>query len=143
MTTLASGIILYRLQGPDARLLLLRHRDTGHWGFPKGRRDATDAHEVHTALREVLEETGYERLALHPGFRVELAYLVRDPANPYPKRVTYFLAEAPAEEPRLSDEHDGALWASAQEAEMLLGHGQLKDLARTALAVALAARPGG
>src|SRR5262245_30470168 len=95
MTILASGIILYRREGRDARLLLLRNRGTGQWGFPKGRRDAGDRHEVHTALREVLEETGYERVQLHPDFRIELAYVVRDPAAPYPKRVTYFLAEAP------------------------------------------------
>jgi len=143
MTTLASGIILYRREGPDARLLLLRNRDTGHWGFPKGRRDEGDRHEVHTALRELLEETGYDGVALHPAFRVELAYVVRDPRNPHPKRVTYFLAEAPAREPTLSEEHDRALWASPDETEELLLYEQLKDLARTAFAAALAGgQPG-
>jgi len=137
MTTLASGIILYRREGAAARLLLLRNRDNGHWGFPKGRRDDADAHEVHTARRELLEETGYDAVDLHPGFRVELSYVVRDPGAPYPKRVTYFLAEAPAREPTLSDEHDRALWATPQEAEALLAHGQMKDLARAAFAVAL------
>ena len=141
MTTLASGIILYRRAGRDVRLLLLRNRDTGHWGFPKGRRDAGDEHEVHTALRELQEETGYDTVALHPGFRVELSYLVRQPAAPYAKRVTYFLAEAPTHEPALSAEHDGLHWASPQDAEAMLLHGQLRDLARAAFAAA-AGRPG-
>ena len=140
MTTLASGIILYRREGTAVRLLLLRNRGTGHWGFPKGRRDAADAHEVDTALREVQEETGYEALSLHPAFRVELSYLVRG-QQPYPKRVTYFLAEAPAREPALSKEHDGLHWAAAHELDALLQHGQLRDLARAALAAAGAAGP--
>jgi bis(5'-nucleosidyl)-tetraphosphatase len=135
MTTLASGIILYRREGAAVLLLLLRNRDTGHWGFPKGRREDGDAHEVDTALRELREETGYEAVALHPHFRVELAYLVRG-ADPYPKRVTYFLAQAPAHEPALSEEHDSLTWATAQEIETLLAHGQLRDLARAAIAAA-------
>ena len=138
MTTLASGIILYRREGTAVRLLLLRNRDTGNWGFPKGRRDAADAHEVHTALREVHEETGYETVSLDPAFRVELSYLVRS-EPPHPKRVTYFLAEAPAREPALSEEHDRLHWAAADEIDQLLQHGQLRDLARTALAAAGAA----
>ena len=154
MTTLASGIILYRRrserapehapeaspgrlpepQGAAVQLLLLRNAENGHWGFAKGRRDAADAHEVHTALREVEEETGYTGLVLHREFRVELSYLVRDPRNPYPKRVTYFLAEAPAHEPRLSLEHDLSAWATPDEIERLLAHGQMRDLARAAFA---------
>src|SRR5262249_11573118 len=94
LTTLPSRLHLYRRAGSDARILLLRNRDNGHWGFAKGRRDAGDAHEVETARREVQEETGYAQLALHPQFRAELSYVVRDPRNPYPKRVVYFLAEA-------------------------------------------------
>jgi 8-oxo-dGTP pyrophosphatase MutT (NUDIX family) len=143
MTTLASGIILYRREGGSARLLLLRSRDNGHWGFPKGRRDDGDAHEVDTALRELAEETGYGAVALHPGFRAELSYVANDPVAPYPKRVTYFLAEAPPAEPRLSAEHDEARWASAEEAERLLRHAPLRELARTAVATALANGAGG
>jgi 8-oxo-dGTP pyrophosphatase MutT (NUDIX family) len=141
MTTLASGIILFRREGAAARLLLLRNRRSGHWGFPKGRRDAADEHEVHTALRELREETGYEAVALHPAFRVELSYLVRGAPAPYPKRVSYFLAEAPARKPALSEEHDRATWAAPEQAEALLAHAQMRDLARAAFAVVLGAGP--
>jgi 8-oxo-dGTP pyrophosphatase MutT (NUDIX family) len=141
MTTLASGIILFRREGAAAPLLLLRNRRSGHWGFPKGRRDASDEHEVHTALRELREETGYAAVALHPAFRVELTYLVRSASAPYPKRVSYFLAEAPAGEPALSEEHDRATWAAPEQAEALLAHALLRDLARAAFAVVLGAGP--
>jgi len=156
MTTLASGIILYRLD-PDsersrepqpgesgtpargsspARLLLLRNAQNGHWGFAKGRRDQADAHEVATALREVREETGYDSLTLHHGFRQVLEYTVRmHGGTPYSKRVVYFLAQAPAREPQLSREHDALLWADEAEVERRLSYGQLRDLGRTVFAL--------
>ena len=136
MTSLASGIILYRRGTPSQslRVLLLRNRRSGHWGFPKGRRDSLDPHEVATALRELAEETGYTGIALHPGFRAEIDYLVRQGEDePYAKRVVYFLAEAPAAEPVLSPEHDAALWADATTAAARLQFGQLRDLLRAAL----------
>jgi len=138
MTCLASGIILYRREGGAVRLLLLRNRDGGHWGFAKGRRAPEDAHEVHTALREVQEETGFTAIGLHPGFRRELEYQARSPGGePYAKRVVYFLAEAPPGEPTLSSEHDRATWATAEEADSLLRHEQLRRLARAACDVAV------
>ena len=138
MTCLASGIILYRRDGRAIRLLLLRNRDGGHWGFAKGRRVPGDAHEVGTALREVAEETGYTAMRLHPAFRRELEYQARGPdGEGYDKRVVYFLAEAPPGEPALSEEHDRARWATADEAHTLLRHEQLRALAQAAcLAIA-------
>ena len=135
MTVLASGILLYRDTADGPRLLLLRNRDGGHWGFAKGRRDPDDGHEVENARREVEEETGYRGLTLHEGFREQLSYRVRDDEGPdYPKRVTYFLARAPDHDPRLSDEHEEFRWAAPDEAASLLHYGQLQDLAARAFA---------
>lgn len=139
MTVLATGIILYRLLPDGPRLLLLRNRDNGHWGFPKGRREDDDEHEVATALREVAEETGYAALRLDPDWRRELEYVVRGTSDDgRRKRVTYFLALAPAHEPALSPEHDAHDWADAAQADALLPFGQLRDLAREALTCAAA-----
>jgi len=137
MTVLASGIILYRagtLQ-QDPKLLLLRHASTGHWGFPKGRRDPGDEHEVATAEREVQEETGYSGLQLHPSFRATIEYVVRRRRDAgQSKRVVYFLAEAPPGDPRLSAEHDAFVWADARELAGRLVFAQMRDLAHHALA---------
>jgi tRNA nucleotidyltransferase (CCA-adding enzyme) len=134
MTCLASGIILYRRSGSGVRLLLLRNRDDGHWGFAKGRRAPGDAHEIMTARREVEEETGYRDLAIDPVFRSELSYRAAQPdGGTRPKRVSYFLAEAPAHEPALSEEHDEVLWADLAELDHHLRHDQLRRLARAAL----------
>jgi 8-oxo-dGTP pyrophosphatase MutT (NUDIX family) len=136
MTCLASGIILYRRDGAGLRLLVLRNSEHGAWGFAKGRRHDGDAHEVENALREVHEETGYADLALHPGFRAEVDYVVRDESGDYGKRVVYFLAEAPSAEPNLSHEHEEALWIAADAIDGTLPYGQLRDLARTAIEAA-------
>lgn len=51
-------------QGPDVLLLERAHAMRSHAGqvaFPGGRRDATDADDVETALREAVEETGLDR----------------------------------------------------------------------------------
>lgn len=54
-----AGIILVRLDGPAARFLLLRGRDTGIWSFSKGHPEVTDhARPLRTAVRETYEETG-------------------------------------------------------------------------------------
>ena len=138
MTCLAAGILLYRRAPEGPRLLLLRNAHSGQWGFPKGRRDPGDTHEVANAAREIEEETGYADLALDPAFRREIDYLVRAPDGGYDKRVVYFLAEAPGREPRLSPEHSEALWATPAQAADLLRFGQQQDLARAAFEAARA-----
>lgn len=136
MTVQASGVILYRVTD-DARprVLLLRNRDNAMWGFAKGRRDPGDAHEVATALREVLEETGYGDLVLDVRFREVVEYVARGSADEgRRKRVTYFLAAAPDGEPVLSAEHVEYVWADHDDVRALIAYEQLRDLACHVLA---------
>jgi 8-oxo-dGTP pyrophosphatase MutT (NUDIX family) len=136
MTVLASGIILYRAPTRlvEPTLLLLRNADNGQWGFPKGRRDPQDSHELVTAVREVREETGYTDLSIHLSFRRTLEYRVEGAEDHgRRKRVVYFMAPAPEIEPVLSAEHDGILWADYRKLQTAFAYGQLRDLAFHAL----------
>ena len=136
MTVIASGVLLYRRTPDGPRLLLLRNRDSAHWGLPKGRRDPEDRHEIDNALREVGEETGWSDIQLHPGFREVVEYVVAGTEDRgKSKRVTYFLAAAPDGEPTLSPEHSEYLWAGRDELRPYLKYEQLVALARHALAL--------
>ena len=81
------GAVVYRQQEAKLQVLLIRHRNGGHWAFPKGHVEAGET-ELDTARREILEETGLDtRIDSH--FRVTAQYA------PYPgtmKEVVYFAA---------------------------------------------------
>lgn len=53
----AAGILLV---APTGRVLLLRRSKDGSWGLPGGRVEPDDESPAYAALRELLEETGYD-----------------------------------------------------------------------------------
>ena len=80
------GAIVYRRVGGKTQLLLIKHRFSGHWSFPKGHVEDGE-HENETALREVKEETGLD-ITLLRGFRESVEYC---PSPDVKKQVVYFL----------------------------------------------------
>ena len=107
--------------------LLVRHREGGHWAFPKGRIEPGED-ELVAARREIAEETGIEGLLLVPGFRMTTGYRIARRERPVAKTVVYFLAEAEAERVRLSDEHSDAAWLEAAAARRRLTHVESRRL---------------
>ena len=51
------GAVVYRETGEQIEILLIRHKNGGHWAFPKGHVEKKETEED-TALREIREETG-------------------------------------------------------------------------------------
>lgn len=80
------GAIVYRQNEGTTQLLLIKHRYSGHWSFPKGHVEAGER-ENETALREVKEETGLD-ITLQKGFRESVEYC---PSPDVKKQVVYFL----------------------------------------------------
>lgn len=111
------------LEAPDGRILLLRraaHRDyaPGAWECVTGRLQQGEGFE--DALhREIAEETG---LAATPVTLLGTAHFHRGPAASASELVgvVYLCQVAAATPPRLSAEHDRALWADAAGARALL-----------------------
>ena len=66
--------------------LLIRHKNGGHWDFPKGHKEAGESSKE-TALREVLEETGLT-VRLIEGFKEKSRY---SPKPGVEKTVTFYL----------------------------------------------------
>lgn len=66
--------------------LLIRHRNGGHWDFPKGHKEEGESSKE-TAMREVFEETGL-RVRLIEGFKEKSKY---SPKPGVEKTVTFYL----------------------------------------------------
>ena len=81
------GALVYRKKQDRLELLLIRHKNGGHWSFPKGHVETGET-EPQTALREIKEETGLD-VGLCEGFRQSVEYF---PKPHVKKQVVYFLA---------------------------------------------------
>jgi len=111
----SAGFVVYRDGSEGRRYLLLRHREGGHWAFPKGRIEAGERPEE-AARRELREETGITAPSEHDGLLGESRYVFRRNGRAVSKRVVYFLAEAPRESVSLSAEHSASVWLGLREA---------------------------
>lgn len=65
MIEAAGGVVWRQSAGHELEVLLVRRERYGDWSWPKGKKEPGDVDDSHTALREVLEETGY-RCGLGP-----------------------------------------------------------------------------
>jgi len=119
----SAGFVLYRRRDGQRLYLVLRHRNGGHWGFPKGHIEP-DEDELVAARREITEETGIERLRPLPGFRATSTYRFARGPRSISKSVVYFLAEAETGRVRLSSEHSDAAWLAADDAKRRLTYAE-------------------
>ena len=134
----SAGFVLFCGRYGRRVYLLLRHRDGGHWAFPKGRIEPKED-DLSAARREIAEETGIRGVRPLKGFRGRSAYRFVRGGRTVSKTVVYFLAEVGAQDGRLSDEHTDAAWLEADEARRRLTYEETRrilDEAETYLAVA-------
>lgn len=88
MTEKSCGTIPYTIINSTIHYLLVKAKDDGYCGFPKGHVEANESEEE-TALRETLEETSVN-VQINRDFRYEISYLIN---NGNVKTVVYFLAK--------------------------------------------------
>jgi 8-oxo-dGTP pyrophosphatase MutT (NUDIX family) len=121
-TERAAGFVLFRTS-PSGTLeyLLLRHRDGGHWGFPKGRLEAGES-ELEAALRETREETALEDLDVLDGVCHQTRYRLLREGSGLLKTVSYFAARVATGEGEVSDEHEAMTWLPYLEARATLSY---------------------
>jgi 8-oxo-dGTP pyrophosphatase MutT (NUDIX family) len=113
----AGGLVVRRLQGKGARILLVHRPRYDDWSLPKGKAENGEAPEQ-TALREVEEETGFRcRLG------AELGRTRYRDSRGRRKEVRYWLMEPDADtgfEPNA--EVDRIRWCSPRQAAGLLSY---------------------
>ncbi len=111
---LAAGIAIF--SETDGRVFLLHQADEDRWCLPKGHVDPGESLES-AALREVREETGFERVVIE-GELHEVAYRFYSPrkdANVH-KSVVYYRGRTAEREARLEPIFDRADWFDLPEA---------------------------
>ena len=126
----SAGILIFR-QLKDGREYLLLHYPGGHFDFPKGHMEK-DETERETALRELKEETGLDKIIWIEGYREKIHYDYRRGENLMSKDVIFFLARTRQKKITISFEHKGSLWLPYKDAVEKLTFATAKDLLRKA-----------
>lgn len=93
------GAVVFRQEGNQKKILLIRNKRSAHWGFPKGHIEPGETNEE-TAIREVLEETGLH-IKILPDFIQSSEYTIQGKIE---KSVVIFLAETTEKEYKLQIE---------------------------------------
>lgn len=123
------GALVFRQMPDKTELLLLKHKNGGHWSFPKGHVEGTET-EIQTALREVKEETGLD-IELQDGYKEKVSYA---PKFNVKKEVVYFLGKAGSQEPVPQEgEISETKWVDIMHAEKIVTYQNDKYLIRQAL----------
>lgn len=107
------GIITFKFEGRGIRYLLLHHGGE-YWNFPKGRQEGLET-EIDSALRELKEETGIEKINIIEGFKDEYDYdfdtQIKDGLRKKVcKKAIFFLGEVMQDKVKISDEHIDFGW---------------------------------
>ena len=89
------GTIPYTIKGKEIYYLLIKTKNNGYCGFPKGHVENNES-ELETASRETFEETSI-RVVINQEFRYEIAYKINNGIN---KTVVYYLASFQDQSPK-------------------------------------------
>ena len=125
------GAVVARKAGDGIEILLIRHKNGGHWAFPKGHVER-DESETETALREIWEETGLN-VKLDTGFRRVVTF---SPKPDVMKDVVYFAGEAQSEDVPKAQEEEllDICWEKAEDALERVTYENDKETLRAFLA---------
>ncbi len=120
---------MYRKHKGELEVLLIQHKNGGHWAFPKGHVEKKET-ESETALREIREETGL-KVKLDTDFRASVTY---SPKPDVMKDVIYFAAKAESDKPKAQPEEVLEIrWEQPDHALELVTYGNDKEILRSFL----------
>lgn len=121
----AAGGILWKKEGGQKKLAIVHRHKHDDWSLPKGKVDIKEAWKD-TALREVLEETGFEaKIKKYAG---SISYLL----DGKPKVVLFWHMKIKGEKKaKMNGEVDEVRWVTIEEAEKLLDYPEELEIIKT------------
>lgn len=125
------GAVVCRKVEEGIEVLLICHKNGGHWAFPKGHVENNET-ETETALREIWEETGL-KVELDTGFRRVVTF---SPKPGVMKDVVYFAGEAQPNDALKAQEEEllDICWESPEKAMERITFDNDKETLRAFLA---------
>ena len=112
----AAGGILWKKDGGEKKIAIVHRHKHDDWSLPKGKVDKGETWKK-TALREVLEETGFE--AKVKKYAGSISYLLEGK----PKVVLFWHMKIKSEKKnKMNGEVDQVRWVTVEEAEKLLDY---------------------
>ncbi|MBS3788265.1 NUDIX domain-containing protein [Candidatus Bipolaricaulota bacterium] len=125
----SAGIITFRRKASGYRdYLLLKHKNGGHWSFPKGHIEEGEIPKK-AALRELEEETALVLQRFVSEFNRETCYTFKRDGRKVFKTVIYFLGVVSREsQVELSSEHLDYCWLPYEDARQRLTYEGDKEL---------------
>lgn len=121
------GVVLVNF----GQILLLQYPQ-GHWDFPKGHVEESDASRHDTARRELAEETGISKIEIIEGFEDRTSYSFRHKGKRIEKQVFWYIALTDSLEVDLSNEHLQHIWLDWDAADDLMSHEESREVLRAA-----------
>lgn len=120
------GAVVWHDLENEIKILLIKHKNGGHWSFPKGHVEKNETDEE-TAKREILEETGL-CVEIDNNFKSVVTY---SPKKNVMKDVIYFSAKSNSTKIHAQEEEVTDIeWVSAEKAYNLINYETDKDILR-------------
>ena len=119
----AAGGVVWQMRGSELEVLLVHRSRRQDWTFPKGKVEPSDRDDEHAALREVIEETGYQCTIGR-----ELPSIDYSDHRDRPKHVRYWEMPVLDGEFVPNDEVDEIAWLPVSEAAERLTYPHDRDV---------------
>lgn len=118
------GAIVWNVINEKFQVLLIKHKNGGHWGFPKGHVEKNET-DQETAIREIFEETGLD-VVLDTNFCCSVTY---SPKVGVMKDVVYFSAKSTGTKTFAQESEVSKIkWVTIQDANYLLSYDTDKQI---------------
>lgn len=125
------GIVPVYFQEKEPLYLIVQHKK-GHWGFPKGRAESSEA-PLTAAMRELCEETGIVSCDIIDPAPLRESYEFQEDGVSISKTVMYFLGRVPEKGLKLQEsEIVDAKWATSKEAADLITYEESRTVLNNA-----------